>query len=616
MPETRDVMLRSIGILSLVVAGCVSRTPTPLPLVRPNDNLVVAGTRNGDTVSLQLVAQRAEWRPAGDSLPGIPIAAFAEEGGQPSNPGPLIRVPLGTHLRVSLRNTLADTLVFCQPFQNECAAADTLRILPGATATREFTADRLGLYQYGAFRLAGSTVQMLVQRHQLAGALVVDPATAPPPHDRIFVITSWTKTDDDLSPFVQGINGRTWPTTERFDVTVGDSLRWRWLNTTDTPHPMHLHGFYFRLLGRGDNQLDTLLTPDRQPLEVTEEVVGSAAIVWSPTRPGNWLFHCHKAAHMSVEQLYHLAGAALPDSFPMHDGPDHVLHDMGGLILAISAAPAQAAVAGQDVAPRAGVRLAIQERRGYYGDANGLGFVVEAAGSPVAPDSITIPGPVLQFVRGQPAQVTIVNRLRTPTTVHWHGIEVDSYYDGIAGWSGTRGSLAPMIAPGDSFVARFTPPRSGTFMYHAHLGETRQLNRGMYGPIIVHEPGQPWDPRIDHVLMITQGGPSDTASVVVNGKLPADTVFLARGRTNRLRLINLTMNDDAVGTLTARDSVVPWRVVAKDGADLPRALQALRPAKFLFGPGEIFDAEVDGATHGRTLHIVSFNTFDIPLVTR
>ena len=79
-------------------------------------------------------------------------------------------------------------------------------------------------------------------------------------------------------------------------------------------------------------------------------------------------------------------------------------------------------------------------------------------------------------------------------------MELESYYDGIAGWSGTPGHIAPMIEPGASFVVTFTPPRAGTFIYHTHLDDIRQLSSGLYGPIIVLEPGQSLDPDRDRIM--------------------------------------------------------------------------------------------------------------------
>ena len=57
-------------------------------------------------------------------------------------------------------------------------------------------------------------------------------------------------------------------------------------------------------------------------------------------------------------------------------------------------------------------------------------------------------------------------------------------------WSGIDRKLAPMIEPDGSFVVRFTPPRSGTFMYHTHLHDERQLPLGLYGPMLVVDDDQ------------------------------------------------------------------------------------------------------------------------------
>ena len=47
--------------------------------------------------------------------------------------------------------------------------------------------------------------------------------------------------------------------------------------------------------------------------------------------------------------------------------------------------------------------------------------------------------PPIVLTQHQPAEITIVNRLTMPTAVHWHGIELDSYFDGVAGWGGAGG---------------------------------------------------------------------------------------------------------------------------------------------------------------------------------
>ena len=49
------------------------------------------------------------------------------------------------------------------------------------------------------------------------------------------------------------VNGLGWPATERLTYRLGEPVRWRVLNLSSQPHPMHLHGFYFDVerLGNG-----------------------------------------------------------------------------------------------------------------------------------------------------------------------------------------------------------------------------------------------------------------------------------------------------------------------------------------------------------------------------
>src|SRR4029450_10810161 len=75
-----------------------------------------------------------------------------------------------------------------------------------------------------------------------------------------------------------------------------------------------------------------------------------------------------------------------------------------------------------------------------------FGYVLQRGPEPKR-DSVEYPGPVLVLTRGQPTSIEVVNRAGEATAVHWHGIEVESYYDGVAGWSGVAGRTAPAIKP-------------------------------------------------------------------------------------------------------------------------------------------------------------------------
>ncbi len=588
-------------------------------LVVPNDNRTSAGVRSGDTLTLRLVARRSEWRPAADSGPGLSVAAFAVEGEAPTIPGPLLRIALGTHVRLAVRNALADTIVLCPLWRLKCAPAEASRIAPGASVTREFVANRWGATMYRADFAHEDSSNHGLDSRQLVGALVVDSA-GQSPSDRVLVINSWVE-PTDTNRFVQTINGKMWPHTERFSVNVGDSLRWRLLNAGSTEHPMHLHGFYFRVDSRGDVSGDTLFAAAARPLAVTENLRpwGGATIAWAPSRGGHWLFHCHKTPHMSGQQHASLAGRSERDTTMHMNGPDHIARDMGGLVMGIDVtgdARADLPDAARERQPKQRIRLLIAERLRYYrGKESALTYDLDNTSTAATRES-PIPGPLLTLTRGEPVEIAVVNRIRSPSSVHWHGIELESFYDGVAGWSGVKGSLAPMIAPSDSFVARFTPIRSGTFMYHSHVKEQAQLTQGLYAPIIVLEPGQRFDPRRDHVLLFSQRGPDDLAQIVVNGSPTARPVTLAAGIPNRLRLINITAQDEVVGELTGAEGVVPWRVVAKDGADSPTSVAVPGPGRFHTGPGEIVDVEVTLPRGRYAFKIVSYNNFEIPVVVR
>src|SRR6476660_8716322 len=81
-----------------------------------NANTTAAGSLKEGVLTLALEAKRTMWYPEGTSKPGREVPAFAEESKPALVPGPLIRVPSGTTVRLSVQNSLADTIVFHAPF--------------------------------------------------------------------------------------------------------------------------------------------------------------------------------------------------------------------------------------------------------------------------------------------------------------------------------------------------------------------------------------------------------------------------------------------------------------------------------------------------------------------
>lgn len=548
---------------------------------------MAAGTLTRDTLRIRLVARIARWYPESDSGPYVDVPAFAEEGKLPQIPAPLIRVPVGTVIVATVRNDLPDSTlnVFGLVSRPSKLNNDSVSLAPGESRTITFATGDPGTYAY--FGQAGSVDWEKREREQLGGAFVVDSAGARA-DDRVLVLNIWGEPiDSSTYSNALAINGRTWPFTERITATVGDTLRWRVVNATIRPHPMHLHGFYFQVTARGTAGRDTTYADPQRRMVVTEvmEPLTTMAMSFVPEREGNWLFHCHIGFH------------ALPMARlnPSKDHADHTAQDAGrhmaGLILGISVKPTPGHVAPVRGTPRV-LRMVVQEgpRRGRA--ERSRGYVLQHGAAIPAADSLNIPGPVLVLTRGEPTDITVVNRLTEPTAVHWHGLELESYSDGVPGWSGDDSRMAPMIAPSDSFVARLTQPRAGTFIYHTHLNDLKQLTSGLYGPIVVLEKGQRYDPATDHVYTIGWDGESEPPRILVNGdSLPKPVVF-ATGRAHRMRFVNIGAAGAVRITLRRDTTTAEWRALAKDGADLPPIQAVRRPAQLVLDVGETADFEL------------------------
>ena len=82
----------------------------------------------------------------------------------------------------------------------------------------------------------------------------------------------------------------------------------------------------------------------------------------------------------------------------------------------------------------------------------------------------------------------MVNKTPKDTTIHWHGIELESYSDGVPGWGGDARRIPPSPRRAPRRGA-FVPPRAGTFIYHTHANEQLQMGSGLYGALVVVSDG-------------------------------------------------------------------------------------------------------------------------------
>jgi FtsP/CotA-like multicopper oxidase with cupredoxin domain len=181
--------------------------------------------------------------------------------------------------------------------------------------------------------------------------------------------------------------------------------------------------------------------------------------------------------------------------------------------------------------------------------------------------------------------------LDAPTVIHWHGIELDSYYDGVVG-DGDGNQVTPAIKPGASFVARFTPNRAGTFIYHTHAADPKQMSGGVYDGIIVLEPGESFDAGHDRLLVIGTRDVSFFATqITVNGSQELNPMLFNRDTPYRLRVINIALKLAANVQLGSAQHLAKWRAVAKDGATVPARLAVPSDARLHIASGETYDFE-------------------------
>ncbi|NQY36522.1 MAG: multicopper oxidase family protein [Alteromonadaceae bacterium] len=208
-----------------------------------------------------------------------------------------------------------------------------------------------------------------------------------------------------------------------------------------------------------------------------------------------------------------------------------------------------------------------------------------------------VPGPVINANVGDTLIVNFTNNLPEETTVHWHGIELPANMDG------SMISQKPVL-PGESFKYEFKLLRASTFWYHPHTRGNEQIELGLQGLLVVHDPAEDeslalptqehhWV--LDDVLLddngklvevgfptdpvenaITQANGREGNTLLVNGQV-APTMEWAIGEPQRIRVVN------SANTRFMRLSI-PGHTLYRIGGDAglltaPMTKMAINPVK-------------------------------------
>lgn len=221
-----------------------------------------------------------------------------------------------------------------------------------------------------------------------------------------------------------------------------------------------------------------------------------------------------------------------------------------------------------------------------------------------------LPGPSIRAKKGDTVVVKLRNELPEPTLIHWHGVRLEAAMDGT-------GEVQKPVQPGETFEYRFKVNDAGTFWYHSHENETEQMERGMYGSLIVEDDADPvFDG--DKVFMIDDMKLTDSndfrrgnavqrwkerhdgrqgETLLINGK-ENPVVDIAAGQLERWRFINSASARYFRLSLEGR----PFQIIATDGNLLEKA-QEVKEA--LIVPGERLDIVAGPFAEGETFAIES-----------
>jgi len=218
-----------------------------------------------------------------------------------------------------------------------------------------------------------------------------------------------------------------------------------------------------------------------------------------------------------------------------------------------------------------------------------------------------VPGPVLEADVGDVLEVRLTNSLPEPTTIHWHGLRLPAPMDGTD-------MVQHPIAPGETFTYRFALPDAGTFWYHPHTNETVQLERGLYGALVVRGPGEP-ELDAERVLVlddvaldrkgqirppgwwVEQHDGRQGSTLLVNGRKEPE-LAMAAGQVERWRVLNAASARYVRLSLGGR----PFTILGTDGGLLTAPVTV---SELLLAPADRADLAVGPFAEGESLSVES-----------
>ena len=304
----------SLGLVAALAWTSLAAGQTADPTSTPNraalEELLAERTvtPTGQTRTFDLTVSETDW----ELLPGVLTRAVTFNG---TVPGPTIRVTEGDAVEIAVTNALDEPTsvhwhgVHVPNDQDGVGGVTQPSIQPGETFTYEFIAPHAGTFMYHAH---GESSREQIDRG-LYAPFIIDPAGGDAfEADQEFTLTIGNWMVGDAAGEMPGmdmgdetgmsmeydyftINGKSFPATEPIEVEQGQLVRLRFLNPSQTIHPMHLHGMDMAIVAKDGEPL-----AEPQRINTLDLAQGETYdVVFLADNPGTWLLHCHDLHHAS-----------------------------------------------------------------------------------------------------------------------------------------------------------------------------------------------------------------------------------------------------------------------------------------------------------------------------
>jgi len=140
-----------------------------------------------------------------------------------------------------------------------------------------------------------------------------------------------------------------------------------------------------------------------------------------------------------------------------------------------------------------------------------------------------IPGPTLTFQEGGFAVIYVKNEMDVETSVHWHGILLPNFYDGVPYLN------TPPIMPGETQKYEFPLIQSGTYWYHSHT--MLQEQSGVYGSIVIEPKERTLEYNSDLVILLSDWTEQKPMNVMRNLKRGNEWYNIKKGTATPLSMV-------------------------------------------------------------------------------